>query len=407
MSATNQAPHPAHGTYADGFGHVARVFAAQLRDGRELGGAFTAFHRGVCVVDLWGGLADPVRRVPWARDTRALVFSVTKGLVAMAATLLADRGRFDWDAPVATYWPEFGAAGKEAITVRALFNHRAALLALDEPLTLDDCLNPASKPRVLRALERQRPLWEPGGQQGYHAVTYGMYAQALIERIAGTTVGELLRRELFEPLGADVSLGTPAAFDARMAKIHAPTYVERIGNMLLSSLLGPSTELRIAREVFSRDSLQRRAFQNPKGSPATYDVARVHRAELAWASATASAHGLARAYLPFASGGSVDGRVYLRPQALTPLHARQSWSERDRILQKPLGWSQGFLKEETALFCPNPESFGHAGMGGALGWCDPVTGVALGYVMNRMDWRVRSPRALSLCRTLFSCDPLR
>jgi CubicO group peptidase (beta-lactamase class C family) len=133
----------------------------------------------------------------------------------------------------------------------------------------------------------------------------------------------------------------------------------------------------------------------------------VRRAQLAWASATASAHGLARAYLPFAAGGAALGRRFVRAATLAPIHARQSWSERDRVLQKPIGWSQGFLKEESHLFAPNPESFGHAGMGGALGWCDPVADLTIGYAMNRLDWRVRSPRALALCRALYACEPVR
>jgi CubicO group peptidase (beta-lactamase class C family) len=101
------------------------------------------------------------------------------------------------------------------------------------------------------------------------------------------------------------------------------------------------------------------------------------------------------------------GRTYLRAATLSPVHERQSWSERDLVLQKPIGWSQGFLKEETHLFSPHRESFGHAGMGGALGWCDPVSETTFGYVMNRLDWRVRSPRAIALCRALYDCEPLR
>jgi CubicO group peptidase (beta-lactamase class C family) len=116
---------------------------------------------------------------------------------------------------------------------------------------------------------------------------------------------------------------------------------------------------------------------------------------------------VARAYLPFASGGAHGGRRYLRAETLFGAHARQGWSEHDEVLQKPVGWSHGFLKEERHMFSPTPESFGHAGMGGALGWADPVHELAIGYVMNRMDFRIRSPRALALCRTLYECEPLR
>jgi CubicO group peptidase (beta-lactamase class C family) len=151
-----------------------------------------------------------------------------------------------------------------------------------------------------------------------------------------------------------------------------------------------------------------RAFTNPRvASPADYDALPARRATLAWASATATADGLARAYLPFAGDGSHGGRRYLRAAELAPLYGRQSWSERDRVLNKPIGWSQGFLKDETHLFSPSEASFGHAGMGGSLGWCDPTAGLAWGYVANRMDWRVRSPRALALCHALYASAALR
>lgn len=405
------APRPCSGSYADGFGPLAERFAAQFRDGSEVGAGLTVYHHGRCVVDLWGGTADVARREPWARDTRIVVFSVTKGLAAMALALLADRGLLEWDAPVATYWPGFAQAGKGAITVRTLFNHQGGLLGLDEPVTMDDCVLSERQERLVRLLERQRPLWAPGRAQGYHAITFGMYARALFERlIADESLGAFLRRELFEPLGADVSLGTPADIDARLATLYPPKTATRALRMLAATLRGGSTEARLTRATLARDSLPRKAFFNPRLGPAglaEYNSPRVRRAELAWASATASAHGLARAYLPFASGGVTDGRTYLRGASLAPVYERQGWSERDFVLQKPVGWSQGFLKEETTLFSPNRESFGHAGLGGALGWCDPAQELTFGYAMNRLDWRVRSPRAVALCRALYDCEPVR
>jgi len=406
----NPAPAPSAGSYADGFAPLADRFASQLRDRAEVGAGLTVYHRGHCVVDVWGGSADTARAIPWASDTRVVVFSVTKGLVAMAMALLADRGQLDWDAPVASYWPGFAAHGKGTITVRALVNHRAGLVGLDHQLAMADCTDPDRRAWVVGVLEQQRPAWEPGTAQGYHAITFGLYVRELFERIAGESLGGFLRRELFEPLDADVSLGTPPEVDARIATLYSPRPAQRLLRMGASALRRGTTEGRIFRSVLGRRSLARAAFGNPKLGPegiAVYNSLPVRRAELAWASATASARGLARAYLPFASGGAALGTRFLRTATLTPIHARQGWSERDLVLHKPIGWSQGFLKEETTLFSPNPESFGHAGMGGALGWCDPVAELAVGYVMNRLDWRVRSPRALALCHALYACEPVR
>ncbi len=400
---------PCSGAYAEGFAPVAERFAAQIADGSEVGAGFTVYHRGRCVVDLWGGKADVARDRPWTRDTRAVVFSVSKGLTAMALALLADRGQLDWDAPVASYWPGFAAEGKQAITVRTLVNHRAGLLGLDQPLTMDDCVRPEAKDRVLEAIERQRPAWEPGTRQGYHAITWGMYARELFERVTGDDLGAFLERELFAPLAADVSLGTPPEIDGRIATVYQLGNAARAARMLVAAVRARTPEGKLARDVLRRRSPPKAAFLNPRPGPgglAAYNTIPIRRATLAWASATASAHGLARAYVPFASGGDGFGRRYLKASTLTPIHDRQSWSERDLVLHKPSGWSQGFVKDEAGVFSPRAEAFGHPGMGGSLGWCDPVAELAIGYVMNRLDWRVRSPRALALCRALYACSPV-
>jgi CubicO group peptidase (beta-lactamase class C family) len=406
----NRAPAPCGGSYADGFAPVVDRFASHLRDGIEIGAGLAVYHRGRRVVDVWGGAADAASGSPWTRDTRLVVFSATKGLAAMALALLADRGQLEWDAPVATYWPGFATNGKQAITVRTLVNHRAGLVGLDEPLTMDDCLLPERRDHLVQVLEQQRPAWEPGSTQGYHAITFGMYVRELFARASGEELGAFLRRELFEPLDADVSLGTPSEVDPRIATLYPPRIATRVVGMLGAALRRDSDDGRMIRAAIRRHSMARAAFLNPTLGPpgiGAYNTVRVRRAELAWASATASAHGLARAYAPFASGGTAFGRTYVGAKELAAIHARQSWSERDLVLQKPIGWSQGFLKEQTALFSPNPESFGHAGMGGTLGWCDPKTELALGYVMNRLDWRIRSPRALALCHALYACEPVR
>jgi CubicO group peptidase (beta-lactamase class C family) len=406
----NEAPFPARGWYEDGFEPVARQFSRQLARS-EIGAAFAVHHRGRCVVDLWGGMADVTSSAPWQADTRAVVFSVTKGFTAMAMHLLVERGLFEWDAPVATYWPGFARSGKDAITVRTLMNHRAALPFLDSPLHLDDCVRADRAGLVLEALERQRPHWAPDHEQVYHAVTYGMYARELFERIAGEPIGPFLRRELFAPLGSDVHLGTPEEEDRRVATLYPPSAAERVSRMFHAAMFRPlSAEGRVARDVLGRRSLVRQTFGAPRlgrrGVSRYNDIA-ARRAPLAWASATASARGIARAYLPFAQGGSVDGRRFSAERTLAPLYARQSWSDHDGVLNKAVGWSQGFLKDEPGVFGAERDSFGHAGMGGSLGWCDPVHQVALGYTMNRLDWRVRSPRAVALCGALYGCEPLR
>lgn len=407
--AMNEAPYPAKGSYADGFAPVARQFAAQLARS-EIGASLAVHHQGRCVVDLWGGLADVAGERPWQRDTRAVVFSVTKGFAAMAMHLLADRGLFEWDAPVATYWPGFARAGKEAISVRTLMNHRAGLPFLDTKLSLSDCVRADRAAFVLDAIERQRPLWAPEHAQAYHAVTYGLYVRELFERISGDEMGAFLRRELFEPLESDAHLGTPEHEDPRVATLYPPSAPNRISRMLHAVVFRPaSPEGRVGRDVLRRRSLVRDTLGRPslgRRGLHLYNDVPVRRAPLAWASATASAQGIARAYLPFAGGGVFGGRRFSAERAVASVYERQSWSELDGVLKKPVGWSEGFLKDAPGVFGRTRESFGHAGIGGSLGWCDPVHEVALGYTMNRLDWRVRSPRAVALCAALYACEPV-
>jgi len=401
---------PLQGGVAEGYESVARCFSEQLKRGAQIGAGFAVYRRGECVVDLWGGLADVATKRPWNRDTRLVGFSITKGFAAMAFHLLADRGLVDWEAPVAQYWPEFARAGKESMSVATLLNHRGGLAHLDAKLTLADCLDPARADVVRDALEAQRPSHTPGTQQGYHAITFGMYARELFERIAGEDLGVFLRREVFEPTGSDAWLGTPASEEPRFATLYPPKAAARVVNLASRAFTEPqSMEARVFRDFLSPRSVGRAAFLNPStpgNDMRAYNEPAVTRKVLAWASATASAQGIARAYLPFASRGAFEGRHYLRPESLVPTYRRVGWSDRDLVLQKPLGWSGGFVKEERHIFCPNPESFGHPGMGGALGWADPVEELTIGYIMNRMDWRVRSARILELCRTLYDCEAL-
>jgi CubicO group peptidase (beta-lactamase class C family) len=401
---------PARGFIAAGYEGVARTFATQLSSGAQTGASFVIYRRGERVVDLWGGLADVKTKRPWERDTRIVLFSVTKGFVAMAFHLLADRGQLAFDAPVAKYWPGFAKNGKEAMTVGTLLGHRGGLTRIDQKMSIPDYLDPAKKDFVREAIERQAPAWAPGTDQGYHAITFGLYARELFEQVTGEDMGTFLRRELFAPLGSDVYLGTPESEDARFATLYPPAATERVTNMLGRAMTEPtSAEARVFREVLDKKSTARGAFaypSAPKNDLTIYNKVPVRRGNLAWASATGSADGVARAYLPFAHKGSVDGRRYLGADVVASAYRRAGWSERDRVLQKPLGWTNGFLKEERHIFCPNPESFGHAGMGGSLGWCDPVEELTLGYALNKMDWRVRSLRALELCHALYDCEAM-
>lgn len=394
----------AHGTVAPGWEPVRDVFAGSLARGEEWGGNVCVWHDGRVVVDVWGGVASRATAAPWRADTITTVFSATKGMVALCFLMLADRGQLDYDAPIARWWPAFAAAGKGEVSVRTLLNHRSGLIGLDTPITLDEV---AIRPdHVAELLAAQAPRWAPGTDQGYHAVTYGLYAQELFRRITGETLGQFLAREVAGPLGADVHLGLAATDEARVATNHPATTAERVFKILPKLLFHRGLEGRVYRQVaLGRDTAF--AFATPRelgpSGISNFNAPRVHAMELPWCNAIASGRGLCRVYAALAAGGTLDGVRIVGADTLAPLAARQSWAERDRVLRKPLGWSQGFLKEEPHLFSPNQASFGHAGAGGALGWCDPVARVAIGYVTAKMDHRVRSRRAVALCHAIYRC----
>lgn len=392
------------GTVAAGFEEVHRVFEENFARRGECGASLCVWHDGEVVVDLWGGLRARKRKLMWERDTLATVFSSTKGLVALCFLMLADRGTVDYDAPVADYWPEFAHGGKQDITVRTLLNHRSGLVGIDEPITLDMLENEPDE--VARILAEQAPHWEPDTDQGYHGVTYGLYAAELFRRITGESIGSFLNREVAEPLGADVFIGLPPELEDRVATNYAAGPREVAFGVIPNLLFGRTTEGRVYRQVV-RGKDTAKAFANPKElgpqGIRNFNSPRVHQMELPWGNGIGNARGLCRVYSALANGGSIDGVELVKSASIEPIHERQSWADRDRVLRKPIGWSQGFVKEESNLFGPNSTGFGHPGAGGALGWCDPTARVAIGYALNKMDYRIRSLRALALCRAIYRC----
>lgn len=402
-----------HGTVAPGFEPVLDVFRDNFAQRGELGASFAVWQGDQLVVDLWGGVADRASDRPWTQETLVPVFSVTKGLVAAAFLHLTDKGLLDLEAPVAHYWPAFAKAGKDAITVRQLLEHRAGLCAVDTPLTIEEIHGDPDKTE--RALVDQAPLWTPGTHQGYGATVWGLYTASLFRHVTGETVGTYLRREITEPLGADVFLGTPRSELARCATVEpvstgeiAATIVPKVlGTLLPGVLHRDDLEGRMYGHVLlDKQSFQRRALSNPQMGPKR--LGRINDAdlltvELPWMNLTGTARGVATVYAALANKGQHHGVKIWRKAAIDALKPVSSWTHRDLVLGKPLGYNQGFQKEELHLFSPHQDSFGHTGAGGSFGWCDPSRGLGFAYTCNRMDHHLRSPRATVLAHALYRC----
>ncbi|MFK7931005.1 MAG: serine hydrolase domain-containing protein [Myxococcota bacterium] len=393
----------AHGTVAPGFEPVQEQFERHFVEDGEVGASLCVLRGEEVLVDLWGGVADPATGAEWERDTLVNAFSVGKGVIAHALLRLEDRGELDLDQPIAKVWPEFAANGKQGITLRQVLNHTCGVIAIDRPLSLQDILD--WEP-VEAAIIDQAPLWEPGTQQGYHAVTWGMLVRAIVPRMVGRSVGTALA-EIAGPLGADVFLGLPESELGRCAKLvplpKAQAVVTLAGAMLRGGLDGPF----FRNTLFRRRSEGARSVANPSAlgalSLSNFDLPQVRMAELPWGNLHASAAGLARSYAPLAADGSAFGVRTVSPEAAVRPQEPQTWTELDVTMRKPMGFAQGFLKEQGTLFSPNRAWMGHSGTGGALGAADPTAGISMGYTMNKLRPNVRSPTALALCRSIYAC----
>ncbi|WP_019068977.1 EstA family serine hydrolase [Streptomyces hokutonensis] len=370
------------------FTAVRTAFEENFRDRDELGAAVTVTLDGETVVDLWGGWADAARTRPWERDTVVNVWSTTKGPVALCAHILADRGLLDLDAQVATYWPEFAAAGKENVLVRHLLSHRAGLAGLREPHSLAQLYDWELTTKRLAAME---PWWEPGTRSGYHALTYGFLVGEVVRRVSGLLPGAFLEREVTGPLGIDFTIGLPEKEAGRAAELVHPPVASSSEQAAIFSQLAPAA---IA------------ALTNPIAGAAEANTPEWRAAEIPAANGHGTARAIAALYGVFAGRGSYGGRRVLSPEAAERVREGQG-SCRDLVLgagfahETEIGLGL-WLSGPNGSYGPDPRAFGHDGFGGSCGLADPDAGVSLGYAMNRMGPHIADdPRKLALIDALY------
>ena len=371
------------------FAAVREAFAENFRTRRETGASAAVVLDGRSVVDLWGGWADKARTRPWTRDTIVNVYSTTKGLTAICAHRLAGEGRLDLDLPVAMYWPEFAAHGKDRVTVRELLNHRAGLPAIRKPLAPEDLYNWRT---MTEALADESPWWEPGTRHGYHALTFGYLVGELIRRITGQTPGAYFRDEIAAPLGADAHIGLSAREDGRTADmIGAPPPAPGEFNLFAEAAKNP-------------DSVTAKTFMNPLAlSMALVNSRGWRAAEIPAANGHTNARALARIYGALARGGEVDAIRVVDPGELAACSVEESFG-RDEVLLIPTRFSSGFmLSQPGEEMGPNPRTFGHPGAGGSLGFADPQAKIGFGYAMNRMGGGILlDPRVKALIAAVYA-----
>jgi CubicO group peptidase (beta-lactamase class C family) len=368
------------------FAAVRQAFEGNFAKHGEPGAAVTVQLHGRTMVDVWGGWSDLAGTRPWTRDNLVNVFSVGKAFAAICMLQLCERGILTLDLPLARIWPEFAANGKDAVTLRHVLSHRAGLPALRDPLPEGAMFDWTT---MTNALAREKPWWEPGTAHGYHVNTFGYLLGEAARRATGKTIGALLREHIAGPLDADVFIGLPENEHARVAEFRWPP-----------GALSPAIE--------SPDDIalmRAHAYRNPPGlSGAGWINSRAWRlAEIPSANTHATARGVARIYAALANGGAIEGVNILSRESLRAATVELAYGI-DRVLDRPSRFGSGFqLTHVERPLGPHAGAFGHFGAGGSLGFCDPETGVAFGYVTCDMGPRWQNPRNQALIDAVYSC----
>ncbi|MGW4463873.1 serine hydrolase domain-containing protein [Micromonospora sp. NPDC004704] len=346
------------------FAEVRDALERNLTSGTELGASITIDIDGETVVDVWGGYRDEARTRPWEADTITNVWSITKQVVAVAVLILVDRGQLDLDAPVAVYWPEFGANGKDGVKVRHLLAHASGVSGLDAPSRVEDLYD---APAAAARMAAQAPWWEPGTASGYHLFSQGHLLGALVHRVTGRTLRQFVAEELTGPLGADFQLGVADRDLHRVADVVPPP----------PAPFDPS--------ALDEDSPAYRTFTGPVVAPGDANTAGWRAAEIGAANGHGNARSVARILSVLALGGTVDGVRLLGERTAELILAEQTAGD-DLVNGLYLRWGLGFALSDlrTLPWVPAGRIGYWGGWGGSMAIVDLDRRMTISYVMNRM-----------------------
>jgi len=368
-----------HGVCPPAFAAVKDAFAANFTDApeglNEQGARFSVCIDGEVVVDLWGGWADAAKTVPFGERTLTPVFSTGKAVMALLIATCVERGLLDYEATVASYWPAFGRAGKDRITVGQMMSHQAGLPGFD---TTEDPAIWFDREATLARLCAQAPMWEPGTASGYSPIVIGYLAGELFRIVDGRTMGAALRQDF---PGLDLWIGLPEAEHDRVAQMRKPAKATDLGAI---------------------DAIKTAAFLDRGSSPGGRGSAEWRSIEIPSANLHGTAPDLARIVGLIANGGAFEGRTILSPETLAAA-TRERVHGLDKVLPFVMGWAAGFTRNDGLnIFGPNQNTVGHCGWGGSCVLADPARGLSAAYVMTRQSaYLIGDPRAQRLIGALY------
>ncbi|XP_071096596.1 beta-lactamase domain-containing protein 2-like [Haliotis cracherodii] len=385
------------------FRKVADTLRANIENGKEQGAAFTVYHRGEVVVDMWAGYADEEAGRHWSGDTMFVVFSTTKGIAALTAARMVDKGWLDYKKPVAHFWPGFAQNGKGEITVEQLLGHQGGLVALGGNMTsLREYRD--NQEEFTRRLEKVTPLWEPGTAHGYHAITYGFFVDTLV-RMADPkhrNITQIFREEIAEPFGIDFHIGLPKSLSHRVARGH---FLSDMGTVIASMASWRSFHL-FGSTLFLPESITAKAMNvidlkfNKLNDPEEMSIGQSALIGIG------TARSIAKLYSYMAMGGSIKGKQLIKPETWK-LVTSSLRTGQDLVLPTLIAeWGRGVAFREL----PYPKYkgqklIGHPGYGGQVGHFDPVNQLSVGYITNYASlyglWD--DPRYLDLEAALYDC----
>lgn len=356
-------------------------FVKNFEEGLEIGACLACNIEGRPVMDLWGGFADKAGTRPWEKDTIVNMMSVSKAITGICVYILADRGLIDPEAPVARYWPEFAANGKEKLQLKYVLDHRAGMALVSEPIARGSVYDHTV---MAAALARQAAAWEPGSDAGYHVLTQGFILAEVVRRVTSKTLGTFLRTEIAEPLQLDYRIGLDRKDFARCAE------------------WALSADSPLAKAIRDPYATPEGAFWQPLAADEDFNSDGWRSAEIP----SANGHGNARAVAKLYGALVLEGQdgVQLMTRATLERMITEQHNLKERYLGRHYHQGSGVVlsSKPNAWMGPNRRAFGHQGAGGAIGFGDPDAKLGFSYAMNKPHADVTVPTRARVIEAIYA-----